>query len=278
MLKSKLKEKIFVLIDSIANNNSSIVNDWRDRDYHPLEAVYRSNGKSFILNIPVRDFVYSPLVDTWVKVFRAMNNGLSKEEYSKILKEYYKNYQPKNIAEVLRIKNYNKNSWLANNPLGYFFPWSNTISYSHAIRNRREGYRNEALYHGFRIERKNDWKEFGPGSDSMIEFELSRLENIFYLIQTNGFDEKYGLFRGQIFCRSKSIFINIDLNWHRYAYFKALKYPFIPTKFLGNSLVVRRNDVDYWPGVKRGLFTKEQALEVFDNKIFSNKEILGSNL
>lgn len=57
---------------------------------------------------------------------------------------------------------------------------------------------------------------------------------------------------------------------HRAASLSALGHETIPVRLTSPSSasIIRRDDVDFWPYVRTGLFSRETALEVFD-RIFS---------
>src|SRR5699024_3862206 len=54
---------------------------------------------------------------------------------------------------------------------------------------------------------------------------------------------------------------------HRLAVLSALDYKSAPIRVLPTSIpaFIYRREVDFWPKVQDGLYTREQALKVFDN-------------
>jgi len=246
-------------------STTSILKDWREKEIHPIEGVYRCKGNSFLLDVPIDEFMSSRLVDVWVNIVTKLDTGEKASTCKDILQEYFKEYQPKNVAEALGIRETNISPWLNSHPLKKIYPWG-ILRPEQAYIKRKKMMKRESREYNFEL-KSDDWKGFGPVSDSLIDFEFSRLVKLYKSIKKEGFNEKYGFIGGQIFAHNENYKVRIKGGWHRFSILKALNYDSISIKFNPiNNIIIRREDVNHWPAVKEGYFTFEEALQIFDNK------------
>ncbi len=199
----------------------------------------------------------------------AVQYALKKGEYKKSLKEklskYYDLVQPKNSAEWLGFhKNEvplldNSAPWLS------LLPWENI-----SIKGKKEGRKVCALSdnteHGSALNISHGWRNFGPVSDEIIDLEVSRLFNLMISIEKNGVlrDDSIGGDVGAIVLTKDEVDYRWVVEWggqHRAAVISAMGYNDITIRVWQ---VVERKDVDLWPNVQSGLYSKEMALKIFD--------------
>lgn len=111
------------------------------------------------------------------------------------------------------------------------------------------------------------WQFFGPVSEALGELEFKRLTSTCDNIRKNGFN-----YRKAVGISGEFLIAGQDWTWiglggkHRMASLAALGQGLIPvtTKAKYGSHIIHRESVSNWHNVKNGLFTRNQALEVFD--------------
>lgn len=117
------------------------------------------------------------------------------------------------------------------------------------------------------------WQFFGPVSEDLGQMEYQRLTSVFNSIKDSGYlPEKHGFIHGQFLISNDNwIWVNIG-GKHRFASLAALNFKNIPVALNSRSsaLFIRRLDVEYWPNVKNGLFSKADALNIFDRLMAGN--------
>lgn len=145
-------------------------------------------------------------------------------------------------------------------------PWQKS-SPEQKRRSREEMMKKECHEHGFSSYSPNDgWKGFGPVSDALLEIETDRLIKVYKSLRENGFQDKFGYTTAGLFIAEKDYFVHPVAGWHRIAAMIALGYEAIPIRFKTGSKQIRRGDYAYWPGVRAGLFSESEALEIFDKR------------
>jgi hypothetical protein len=108
---------------------------------------------------------------------------------------------------------------------------------------------------------------FGPVSPSKGEFEMRRLVEAYDSINKHGFDTARGAVLADIIVddRSSEWACHILDGLHRIAVLRAFGVATLPVCVLASdTAIVRRSDVDRWPHVVDGLFSRSDALGIFD--------------
>ena len=151
-----------------------------------------------------------------------------------------------------------------NHPYEYTYPWSTVVP--HEIKKiTLDDIRGENSRYGFKTEEALD---LPLASDRKIWIETKRLVHLMVSIKESGFKQQS---QDSLGC---FVLLNGD-SWrwyvhggqHRAAVLAVLGYDKFPVCV---RRIIRREDVDIWPQVQSGVFTREQALLVFD-KLFSAK-------
>jgi hypothetical protein len=128
----------------------------------------------------------------------------------------------------------------------------------------------EAYKLGVKPEGNFGWQYFGPVSDSVGLLEFSRLKSVYESINEKGYCPPAKSHIHGEFLISDDDWVWVNLGGkHRCAALIAMNYSEIPVRVRGKygAAFVRRCEVDYWPNVLNGLFSRDQALQFFDKMI-----------
>ena len=185
------------------------------------------------------------------------------------LARYYEHFQPRSAAEVLGLPAILPFTEMP--PLAAQLPWSVTVSLDarHAL------IRKENRGHGAKLDAEHGWFGFGPVSTQKGRLEMTRLGRVCDSIREHGYrrrDTMDGDIRASILIGNRDWVCWIGSGHHRIAALSALGYTQVPIRLLsgGYRPLIRRTDVDAWPQVRSGLYSRDQALAVFD-RIFEGR-------
>lgn len=254
------------------------IEDFRESDIDPLDAIYVSKGAKVLLSIPIdkcRTQLWhtleeskNPFVKTLVDYDR-----LGVSDYNKsAVKTYYDTYQPKNAAEVLRLMDNKKMEEVAT--VAYLLPWQNHEE-DEVLQVRRRDALNENRNAGKVLDLTYGYTDFGPVSLEKGEIEMLRLKGIYDSIQKNGYKESLHLEDGGIggyfLVDNKEWCFIIGSGKHRAYALSAMGYKTIPVVLdLNFGIVKRSSDIPFWKHVKNGNFTIKETQGLI-------KEIIGIN-
>ena len=204
----------------------------------------------------------SNLIRTWATALsRYPDGGRAAVRYE--LERYFENVQPKNVAEVLKLRS--KRPWHHDHPLTWVMPWQPKNPES-ARKARIATMKAECRRFGFADYSEVDgYKGFGPVSNALLDVETERLTQIYDSLEEHGFQSSHGFTTARLFIAGRQYLVSPDAGWHRIAAMIALGHKAVPMRFVQSTLnVVRREDVAFWPGVQSELFSEDEALVVFD--------------
>ena len=255
--------------------NTNFVLDLRDSTNHPTSLLYSELYKSCLVNaLPNHGRSQpgfsldgkSPFV---LSAKKAIINGLDDKENSvKIIRsvfdKYYEYIQANNASEWLGLK---KNKLLNQQPpWGAVFPWrarsieSYRLSFEKAAieENIAIGYQDRGIEYG--------WLFNGPVSDIKIQIESERMAYVLYQIYENGYQRS---FENDGDARATALVNEVgEWRWiltagnHRASAATALGFTEIPIRI---NLIIKRSDYQLWPQVVDGVYSKEEALYIFDS-------------
>ena len=256
--------------------------DLRKITNNPIEACYMAHRKSPVIEVSTKairtfqcvglplDEKYNPFVATANFIKR---NKHASYEYSPLC-TYHNSFQPKDAFELLHIEPCKRMIERGfSSPFAAVLPWWPDVSgirpedrHVSITTNAASDYR--AL--GIKAPENANTFEFGPFSNVLGNFEYMRLQKLINSIGVNGFqrnDTPDGDIKGVVLVNS-DLETKILLNGgqHRAAVAAAMGFDNIPVRLFPtiSSTLIRRDDVDFWPYVKSGLFSRNQALTVFD--------------
>ncbi len=198
---------------------------------------------------------------------QALNSKDPKQSIRNILEIFYQSYQPDSAASLLSIEENSKlnqePAWAAVMPWNHesLYIWKNNQQKSALIQNSKLG---------LTIGLKDGWSWCGPVSDKKLNIEVERLYNVFNSIKENGYkrdSSQDGDIQTYALINKDDWVLQTQTGQHRSAVLSGLGYDQIPTRV---TKTIYRSQVDYWPNVISGLYSRETALAIFDN-VFNGK-------
>ncbi len=241
--------------------------DLRDEELSPLEGLRKAGGRAFLRSVPVEKirsagFSGADPHNPFVLTLRAYAGGRCARFRGSLLENFYECWQPfagRNPAELGKPA-----PWRARTQ-----PAGNTA----AGRLQRGEFTEVAQELGLDAGEMRGHITGGPVTEAFGEVTLRRMARIYQSVQETGYHPERspaGHLRGAYFLREDDFRVLVGSGKHRMAALLALGYEVIPVQFGPPKLpaVVRREEVDQWPGVRKGLYSKDEALARFD-RIFS---------
>lgn len=241
----------------------------------PVRAKYYARTSSFLLNVPPEkciilyryscsDSAGNPFVDT---ILDYCENNHDTYEGSK-MEEYYKSFQPANVTELFNLEG-NLHSNLVNfPPYARVLPWNNAD-----MKGRKEfverRVRQESKSRGKELSVKHGEYGHGPISHEKGVLEINTLIELTESIKKHGYlrSGKYDDdIASVVLVNSGNCKYMIRGGTHRAAVLSALGYESLPVRIAPSVIpaFVYRDEVEYWPKVISGLYTVDQALQIFD--------------
>ena len=104
-------------------------------------------------------------------------------------------------------------------------------------------------------------------TEAVARFEAARLREVEKSIKSNGFDPSFGFISCTIFKRDDEFVFCVINGNHRVAVMAALGYEWVPAHIYPGPYMIDLADIDMWPQVRSGLWSKNEATNYF-NHIF----------
>jgi hypothetical protein len=178
------------------------------------------------------------------------------------LHAFYQRHRPRTAAEHLGLACTHPD--LARHPSTTAYPWAPPPTPNEEAR-RRARIRAENRRHGLDFGPDDGFAHFGPITARRGRFELSRLRRLVADVRARGFRigaDRDGVCSAHLLIDGAERRALIENGQHRIAVLGALGRRSAPIWVLPHP--VRRSQVATWPGVRAGVFTRDQALAVFD--------------
>jgi len=264
---------------------ANMVIDLQTYQITPTTSIYQAPGKFPLLCLPIQHFRGLSHIGCscatnsdhpFIKTLIAYGKGQCKAYKNSPLEKYYENFQPKTAAETLGVSDstYKLSTLTA---LQSIEPWNPSIG-AKMNPESREKSRMKCDDHESLHKKKIDqslpyqgFKFWGPLTTLKGQVEFERLVSVYESIQKHGYtpkDNYNGHIAGSLLTNEKGEYaIIIRTGQHRIAALSALGYRAVPAIIKSDSkrpIVINRKDVNNWPYVVNGYFSKNQALEIFD--------------
>lgn len=178
------------------------------------------------------------------------------------LHDFYQRHRPRTAAEHLGVACSHPD--LARHPSTTVYPWAPPPTAREESR-RRARIRAENQRHGVDFGPDDGFAHFGPITARRGDFELARLRRLVLGVRDQGFRigaDRDGVCSAHLLIDGAERRALIENGQHRIAVLAALGRHTAPIWVLPRP--VRRSQVASWPGVRAGVFTRDQALDVFD--------------
>jgi hypothetical protein len=260
--------------------------DLRDFVTDPIEGAYHACGSSLIITAELQHCrALSPA--SFACTLKAKHPGVETllayghrdcHVYADSpLRSYFEVWQPANAAEALGLAPNLAHHTLRHAPaFGAVMPWDPQGPTDAWIANKIRSIGDDNRGHGAALGHKDGIKSFGPVSYKKGDLEFKRFTGVYDSIRRDGYrpttDSADGYITGFVLAHVGHSRIVITVGQHRIAALTALGWERTPVRLRPG--IVHREDVASWPNVRSGLFTHEQALEVFD-RIFNGEQPAG---
>lgn len=265
----KVVHKTLLRMGYEAAKPTSSLLDLRTTCTHPAEIQYFTTLNPILMDVTIKDgrgLRVLPLTEVHPFVFAIKNARHSIGRLDSILaslRHYYSKVQPASAAEWLHL------SQPEQSPLHRLPPWALSMPWDRRTpivwqRAREQFALEENLALGKKMTIEDGWHFWGPVSDEKLYIESQRLCNLLASYESRGYYRHNGHdgdIRAVVLQNGKSWCWQVAGGEHRAALMAALDYSHIPVRVLQ---VVRRDDVDFWPGVVNFTYTRQAALEAFD--------------
>ncbi|MDG5766708.1 hypothetical protein QA596_04450 [Balneolales bacterium ANBcel1] len=254
---------------------SQAITDLRNRGGHPLSLLYSEIYSAAVLTGRLQHgrsqpgFSLKGASPFYLSALAGFRHGLEKPDVFDVIRDvlrvYYEKVVPEHAAEWLGMQVAESHVFRQNPPWAAVFPWR-----ARSIESYRQAYEKAAIEENRSVgimdrDIQDGWLFCGPVSEAKMDVEARRIGNVLKSIKDQSYcrsDESDGDARATALVKS-----NGEWRWlltagnHRAAAASALGYDSIPIRV---NLVIDREHVDFWPHVRNGNYTREQALEFFD--------------
>lgn len=237
--------------------------DCRNLDANLIEIISKSSKfDNLLINVPSESCVsgyYMNIKDD------PLVNSLVNEDDFQTLKQFYKNFTPSSVNELLGVSL--KSEYGKLSPLKVVLPWEKQEPERKYQQRKTTSLRENSEY-GLKHLTLDEGghTDFGPLSDEKLELEITRIDKIFKSVKNNGFifesNSKSGI-KGYIL-------LNNDGNWrfyitagkHRAKVLSALGYKQIPVEVRGKEIINIKQS-NKWTHVMSGLYSSSEAEYIF---------------
>jgi hypothetical protein len=242
----------------------------------PLEALHLArDGVSVAFELPLRiardtkGFSFAP--DGWHPWTAELLDQARRTQvgYSgSLLQRYYDRFQPSDALAALAGLELTSPCGLSELPRELFWltPWSASTP-DEMRRSVHDWVRRGARAHGledYRLSRDGTPYQ-GPVSQALGEIEVRRLRTAHRILAVEGYDRRQGDSLVYLVRRGRELrAVKFGSGYHRTAAIAALGEAVIPAQ-LRPPYAVDVRDVDDWPQVRRGMWSREAALAYVDH-------------
>ncbi len=252
---------LFRIFSGCSKQKQSV--DLRGLTSDPVAAAGMAAGRRFLIEVPITkvrllNFWGGDPNNPWVLTLREYAAGRCSHFKGSPMDDFYQKWQPYTSGYV-------------GDPMS---PWK-TFTRSNprnsaSGRLRRKEFRAIANELAVSADEVHGHIKGGPVTDAFGQITFLRLTGLYDSIQRSGFRPEASAARfpsATCFVRGHDDFrVSIGSGKHRVTVMLALGWQNIPVEFGPPKLpvITRREEVDTWPNVRAGYFTREEALLVFD--------------
>jgi hypothetical protein len=197
---------------------------------------------------------------------RAVTDYLSGErtDYAdSILPRFYQSWQPTTLAEFVGV-DVDEDSPLSRPLIVGVLPWE-PVRGIEELTHERDAYELDRLAKfGPAPEGTHGYDYFGPTSDALGEYRFNKHCRVAASIAESGYVPSDHIIDVQLMAGEGSWSLLVRDGKHRTIAMAALGVQSVVVSLPWDYPVIRRSDVETWPGVTSGLYQIDEALEVFD--------------
>lgn len=189
--------------------------------------------------------------------------GYTKFEGS-VLERYYNTWKPDNALDALLFSSTEPRALVNYPPYTIHFPWT-TSSPSQREQFTRQSYPEEMTTAGSDgVDITSGFFLHGPVSKTIGETEHKRCLNAMRSIAKRGYVRSLGDVEVQVPVRGEERRYFVCHGHHRIGAMSALGCSHVPAQ-IRDGAIVRIDEVDYWPQVRRGVWPKQAAIDYFNH-------------
>lgn len=253
-----------------------------DGDFkHPIDAVYQTEWDRASLVWAKPELVVNSMgfnfgtegSHPFVETLRQYKTGGVDTYRKTVLKEYYRQFQPKNLMELMLGYTDSTSKLSKYPPIDFGIPFSYCQSFEEALTTVKKWIQYENSIGN--IESEDiiyDSQSFGPTKNKKGKAEFYRLLSIYKSIKQKGYQRTMGPdgdIRGYLLRKGDSFRYLVFGGHHRSAALSALNYNKIPIR-LRTNFPIELRDFQHWPLVRSGAWPPELAKKYF-NRFFEHK-------
>ena len=260
--------------------------DLRETVDHPGALLYygASTAASVLTQLPVQRgytleaFELDSGAHPFVRAIRHAEQSKHPETaIREVLDAYYRTVRPDSAAQWLGLDDESIPPLADQPPWARILPWDND-DLRHRIRGVRQKARQENQRFGAALSIQKGWKACGPVTDAFLDIQTTRLHSVYRSIKTHGLrrhDDIDGDIRALVLVDGEDwTWLQCGGGFHRCAVGTALGFRTLPVRIWR---VVFRRQVDIWPQVAQGLYSRRVALAVFDRIISGRSPPVATN-
>lgn len=257
-------------IDLVKSSENFLDEKWLS----PMELIYRTHNRHILLRVPVDKIRFLGIhgykviqkgTAPFISTLEEYKDTKAKNYKDSPLCEFYSKFQPKTISEYLCLESASNSLMNSLPPSGAFLPWQN-VDPTEQVNQRALQVESDNQEHKTNIGSSGGDPFYGPVTTEKASLEYDRLTKVFDSIQKHGFkiDTKGKNNINAIVLENNNDYRYFIISGqHRIAALSALGYEEVALQIY-KGLIVRRSEVDFWPGVTKGYFSSLEALAVFD--------------
>lgn len=263
-----------VKMANVYSQHCNDVLDFRRENAHPIFLKYSEIFDAILINASVMRGRLLPFfrINKDAPFFLAAKSGLQFEEkklsfdaVKNKLNEFYEEFQPRNAEDWFSLDVPSESLLKKLPPWSAVLPWRarSIDSFREIIENgTRSDNEKEGLLGGI----EKGWAYCGPVAPEKLEIEAKRINELIYSFRKNGYQRSFEK-DGDIVATA---LIDKKNNWrwlvtsgyHRACVLAAMGWEEIPVRI---NLVIREDEMKFWPHVAGNLYTKEMAKSIFEN-------------
>lgn len=260
---------------TVASRKSSYPVDLRQVTKNPLEARYLAGRKSFLLDADpalCRNLWWFPCQkggnNPFIRTVEEYLEGTHKVYEGSSLHRFYESFQPGSVAEIFGFGERVQRDLERMPAHALVFPWDRGSMERRLIFRIRFA-QQENSSRGRTLGGEHGLIWLGPVSREKGELEFNNLIALTGSIKGRGYKrsgDADGDITAFVLVRDADFRYQIAIGNHRAAVLSALGFNALTLRIENRSITrfIYRQEAAYWPNVKSGLFTEQQALTVFD--------------
>ncbi len=225
----------------------------------PMLEVPMSSLRRNHLGISIDDTVSNPFTRSVADYLSGKHTGYD----GSVLQRFYESWRPETLARFVGVVA-DERAPLSRPVIVGDMPWDPYRDIDQLLRERDVYELDRLAKFGRARNGRHGYDYFGPTSPALGEYRFKKHCRVAQSIVDEGFDPSVHIIDVQLFTGGSSSALLVRDGKHRTTALAAIGIQRVVVSLPSIYPVIRRQDASTWPGVVAGLYTVEQALEVFD--------------